>query len=165
MSKDMHITDQNKKEYCDKTVALEEGARTVYMMLAERLHNIKTDRLYEPYWGSWHEFTMEFKDLSPASISKMISVYDLFVLQYKFKPAELTKAGGWTKLYQMMKHIHSKKDAEKWLEKASVLSRQDLEKEIVISKTGIEMSECAHKDTYLVRVCRDCELKVEEYKE
>jgi len=159
------LSEQQNKKYCDQTLELEEGVRTVYMLLAERLYNIKNDRLYEPAWSSWYEFTMEFKDLSPASISKLISVYELFVLQYGFKQKELAKAGGWTKLYNIMKRIHSKADAENWLEKAETLSRQDLEKELVIAKTGIEMSECGHTDTYLVRVCRGCGLKVEEYED
>jgi hypothetical protein len=155
--------EEEKKEYCDGALKLEEGVRTVYLMLAERLHNIRESRLYEPFWSSWHEFTMEFKDLSPASISKMISVYDVFVLQYGFKPNELSKAGGWTKLYGMMKKINSKQDALDWLEKAESHSRQDLEKMLVESKTGVSMHECKHPNTVTIIVCEDCGEKIRDF--
>ena len=155
--------EQEKKNYCDKTLELEEGARTVYLMLAERLYHIREERLYEPAWSSWHEYTMEFKDLSPASISKMISVYELFIMQYGFKPNELTKAGGWTKLYQLMKQINSKADAEKWLGLAEVHSRQDLDKLLVESKTGVSMHECKHTETVTIRVCADCGEKIRDF--
>jgi len=156
-------SEDEKKKYCDTTLELEEGARTVYLMLAERLHDIRENRLYEPFWSSWQEYTMEFKDLSPASISKMISVYDVFIKQYGFTPAELAKAGGWTKLYQMMKKINSKQDALDWIEKAETHSRQDLERLLIESKTGISMHECKHPNTVTIIVCQDCGEKIRDF--
>src|SRR6185436_15469067 len=90
-----------KHKYCEKALMLEEAGRAMYLTLGEMLYNIRNDRLYEPYWGSWQEYCMEFKDLSGASISKLITVYEVFVLKFGFKVEELAKAGGWTKLYQL----------------------------------------------------------------
>ena len=160
---EINLTEDDKKGYCDTTLELEEGARTVYLMLAERLHNIREDKLYEPYWSTWHEYTMEFKDLSPASISKMITVYDVFIKQYGFTPKELVKAGGWTKLYQMMKRINSKQDAIDWIEKAEINSRQDLEKLLVEEKTGVSMHECKHPSVVTITICEDCGEKVRDF--
>ena len=151
------------KDYCDTTLQMETGARTVYLLLAERLYNIREERLYQSGWDSWQEFCMEFKDMSPASVSKLIAVYDVFVKQYGFKPDELAKAGGWTKLYQMLKLIHTKQDATKWLALAENASRQDINKFLVEAKTGVNMSECKHTTTFLVRVCEDCGEKWREH--
>lgn len=158
------IKDENyKKEYCDTTLQMETGARTVYLLLAERLYNIREERLYEAGWDSWQEFCMEFKDMSPASVSKLISVYDVFIKQYGFKADELAKVGGWTKLYQILKLVHTKEDALKWLQIAETSSRADLGKFLVEAKTGLEMNECKHEHTYLVRICEDCGEKWREY--
>lgn len=158
------MSQEESKKFCDDTLEVEAGARAVYLMLAGRLHRIRKDRLYEPHWSSWHEFTMEFKDLSSASISKMIRVYEVFVLEYGFSEKELIKAGGWTKLYQMLKHINSKSDAKKWLDSAEVLSRQDLEKEMKEVETGVSMHECKHANTVTIIVCEDCGEKMAEFK-
>lgn len=155
-------SDEKKKDYCDITLTMEEAARGVYLMLAERLYNIRQERLYEPFWSSWQEFTMEFKDISTASISKLIKVYEKFVLEFGFKPLELAKAGGWTKLYQMSGQIHTRADADKWLSLAETSSRQDLDKFLTEAKTGVDMSTCKHTTTYLIRVCEDCGEKTEE---
>lgn len=154
------LSDTQRKNFCDETLKLEEGARTVYLLLAERLHRIREGKLYEPQWSSWHEYTMEFKDLSSASISKMIRVYEVFVKEYGFTTAELIKAGGWTKLYQMLKHINSKADAKKWLAAGETLSRQDLDKEMTEHDTGVSMHECKHSSTVIIEVCEDCGEKI-----
>jgi len=156
-------TDEKKKEYCDLTLTMEEGARAVYLMLAERLYNIRQERLYEPYWSSWQEFNMEFKDLAPSSISKLITVYETFVLKFGYKPSELSKAGGWTKLYQMTKQVKSKADADKWLALGETHSRQDLDKYLVEAKTGVDMSGCPHAETYTVVICTHCGERVAKY--
>jgi len=150
-----HITEAEKKEYCDGTVKIEEGARLLFLMMGERLHKIKNEKLYEPYWDSWATFTMEFKELSGPSISKLIKVYEKFVLEYGFENDRLQKIG-WTKLYQITRHVESKEDAEKWLDLGEAQSRQDLNKTLIEAETGTEMTECGHKNTYVIRVCEDC---------
>lgn len=150
------IVEKKKHEYCKKTLEMEEGARMLYLLLGERLANIREERLYEPFWADWGTFCMEFKDLSPASISKIIKVYQLFVVKLGYSPEKLAKAGGWTKLYAISLHIKTKKDAEKWLALGESQSRQDLGKHLVEAKSGISMSDCKHKNTYVIRVCEDC---------
>lgn len=154
-----------KKNYCDITLEMEQGARMVYLMLGERLYKIREERLYEPFWSSWIEFCTEFKDLSVGSISKIIKVYEKFILQLGYSPSELVKAGGWTKLYEISKRISNKKDAEKWLELAEVNSRKDLNDYLIEDEVGVEMSECKHTDTYVIRVCKDCGNKERIYEE
>lgn len=149
-------TDIGKQKYCQRAVMLEEAGRAMYLTLGEMLFNIRNGRLYEPFWSSWQEYIMEFKDLSGASVSKLITVYEVFVLKYGFKIEELAKAGGWTKLYQLALVSPTRSKAEKWLAKAGVTTRNDLQKFLVEAKTGIDMSTCKHKDAYLIRICPDC---------
>jgi hypothetical protein len=143
-------------KYCEDALALEGVGRTVFFSLGKMLHKIREERLYEPYWDSWMSYCYEFKDLSPASISKLITVHEMFVLKYGYSPETLSETAGWTKLYQIAPHIHDKEQAEEWLEKAKTQTRQDLAKEITEAKTGVSMSECKHLKTFVIRVCEDC---------
>lgn len=159
------VSEASKHAYCQKTLELEEAAKLVYLQLGERLYNVRNERLYEAGWDSWDDFCMEFRDLSPASISKLISVYETFVLGYGFKPEKLARAGGWTKLYQISRHVKDREDAEEWLEKAEVSSRVDLGKSLVEAKTGVPMLECPHERTYTVEICEDCGERVRVYED
>lgn len=150
------LSEAKKHNYCQKAIEMEGIARGVYLTLGEMLYNIREEQMYEPHWSSWNEYCMEFKDFSQGSISKMISVYEVFILKYSFSPLELTKAGGWTKLYAMTPFIKSKADAKHWLGISSTLNRSDLTKELVEASTGVSMKECEHEDTFVFRVCKTC---------
>ena len=56
------ISDEKKHAYCKKAIAHETDARLLYLGMGEMLYNIRENRLYEPFWDSWHTYTMEFKD-------------------------------------------------------------------------------------------------------
>lgn len=155
--------DSEKHRYCENALKLEREARFSYLALGEMLFNIRQELLYEPFWSSWNEYCMEFKDLSQPSIAKLISIYETFVLKYGYKPEELAKVGGWTKLYSIIMYIKNKGDAKMWMDLASTLSRTDLTKYLVEAKTGIKMYECKHKKTFLIRVCEDCGNKERVY--
>lgn len=158
------ITKESEKHvYCENALKLEREARFSYLALGEMLYNIRQELLYEPFWSSWNEYCMEFKDLSQSSIAKLISIYETFVLKYGYKPEELAKAGGWTKLYSVIMYIKNKEDAKKWIHLASTLSRSDLGKYLVEAKTGVKMYECEHSDTFLIRVCEKCGNKERVY--
>lgn len=156
-------TEIKKHDYCEKTIELEHHARRLYLNMGERLFNIRNDRLYEPAWSSWQEFCMEFKDLSISSISKMISVYEVFILKYGFSPEKLAEVGGWTKLYALIPLIGSKSDAKEWLDKSALLTRQDLTKAVIEASTGVSMSSCKHPNAFLVKICPDCGDKEKVY--
>lgn len=155
--------DSSAYKYCEKAIELEREARFSYLHLGEMLYNIREERLYEPFWSSWNEYCMEFKDLSQPSIAKLTSIYATFVLKYGYKPEELAKVGGWTKLYSIIMYIKNKGDAKTWMHLASTLSRSDLGKYLTEAKTGIKMDECKHKNTFLIRVCEDCGNKERVY--
>lgn len=156
MTKELITKEAKNQKYCERAVVLEEAGRAMYLTLGEMLFNIRNNRLYEPFWSSWQEYTMEFKDLSGASISKLITIYEVFVVKFGFKIEELAKAGGWTKLYQLALVSPTKKEAKAWLAKAHTATREDLHKFLVEAKTGIDMRECKHPDAVLIQMCPAC---------
>ncbi len=151
--------------FCNKALELEQGARLTYLKLGAMLYKIREERLYEAGWESWVEYCMEFKDLSPSSISKLVSIYKKFVLELGFHQDYIPMQDvGWTKLYEMVPMVSNREQALKLLEKASVLNRQDLRKELIETRTGIEIKECKHLESYLIKVCPDCGDREKIYK-
>jgi hypothetical protein len=146
-----------KLNYCHKALELKKDIEFSYLKLAEMLYNIQLEKLYEPQWSSWLEFCMELR-LSKATVSKLMGIYQIFILKYGFEREEVTVVG-WTLLAETLPHIKKKSDAIKWLRNASSLSREHLKKEVVEAKTNVKMYECKHKDTYTIRICRDCKEK------
>lgn len=152
----MSRTEMQQYDYCNQAIQMEGVARGVFLTLGEMLYKIRESRMYEPHWSSWNEYCMEFKDMSQGSISKVIAVYETFVLKFGYTTDELSQAGGWTKLYALTPHIKTKEDAEKWLGVASTLNRSDLAKTLLEAKTGISMSDCPHIVTHTIRICDKC---------
>lgn len=148
--------------YCNSALALKKDIETIYLTLGEYLYNIKQGELYRPQWDSWEVFYAELK-MSQNMVNKLIKIYELFVLTYHFKEEEVITAGGWTIIQEILPVIENKEEAVKWLETAKTLTREDLRKEVKEAKTGIEMRRCAHKNTYLIKICRDCGNKEEVY--
>ena len=143
--------------FCNKALELEQNARLAYLKLGAMLYKIREERLYEAGWGSWVEYCMEFKDLSPSSISKLISIYKKFILELGFNHDFIPMRDvGWTKLYEMVPMVSDMQQAIGLMEKASVLSRQDLRKELIETRTGIEIKDCRHLEAYVIKVCPDC---------
>lgn len=162
MSNKLTISDEKKYIFCKKVLEMESDARMLYIKMGEMLYNIRNERLYEPAWSSWDEYCMEFKDFSKGSISKVISVYEVFVLKFGINPEKLAEVG-WTKLYSLIPMITSKTGALEWIKKANLLTRSDIDKELVEAKTGVEMRKCKHPDAFLIRICPDCGNKERVY--
>src|SRR3990167_4559410 len=123
-------------KYCNDALTLRESIENDFLVLAEHLHNIKEHHLYEPQWSSFVEFCFELR-MSQGSIDRLIQVHKTFILQYNLPRQEITHAGVGN-LFEVLSSIHTKKDAQKWLTKATTLTRQDLRKELTEHKTGID---------------------------
>lgn len=146
---------QKNLEYCEKTLTLKSALEEGFVALGERLGRIRDEELYKPQWSTFAEFLEEMK-LSEATASKMISIYQKFVIGFGIAPEKIALAGGWNPAYEISTFAQTKKEAVEWLEKSSTLTRQDLRKELQERKSGIPMKECKHKDTYTIKICRDC---------
>ena len=149
----MNLPTDNLK-YCNDALSLRESIENDFLSLGEYLYNIKEHNLFEPQWSSFVEFCFELR-MSQSSINKLIQLHKTFILDYQLPKAEITRAGA-SNLFDVLSSINNKKDAQKWLTKATLLTRQDLRKELTEHKTGIDMRNCKHKDTYHIEVCRDC---------
>lgn len=147
-------------KYCEETLELKANIEGGFLALAEHLYNIKEHSLFEPQWSSFLEFCDELR-MSQNNINKLIQIHQTFVLDYAIDKDKIKTAGGWSALQEILPMVSNKKQALKWLESASLLSRSDLRKNIIEEKTGIDMRHCRHKDTYTVKICRTCGVKVQ----
>lgn len=127
-----------------------------FLSLAEYLYQIKNNSLWQYGYTSWEEFRDEIK-LSDATISKLMKIYQTFVLDYGFTPDQIVSAGGWSVLAETLPLIRSKTDAEEWLHKSKELSLRDVRAEVREAKLGISATtECSHENAYVIRICPDC---------
>ncbi len=158
MSKEL----QKNLDFCNRALELKTALESNFLVLGEYLYQIKEGCLYEPNWQSWQEFSWELK-MSENSINKLMQIYKTLILGYGFTHQQILTAGGWSMVAEVLPMITSKKDALKWLTAASNLTRGDLRKEIKEAKTGLPMAACSHKNTFTMRVCRDCGEKHEVF--
>lgn len=149
-------------QYCDETISLLAKAQVAYLVLAQRLHEIKNKKLYLPRWETFQDFCMEMNELSTSQVSRLIGIHEKFTLQAGVTDEELSEAG-WTKVAMTLPIVNTKDEAIHWLEKAKTLTRSDLAREIKEFKTGKNMADCEHEKTYLVRICEECGDKRAEY--
>ncbi len=128
-----------------------------YLALAERLHRIHLNRMYQPNFDTFEDFLEEIK-ISKGTASKMINIYLTFVVKYKIENKKLADAGGWTVVAEVLPYITSKTSALDWLVKCRQLTRSDLRKTITERKTGIMMDTCKHKDEEIITFakCNTC---------
>ena len=148
-------------DYCQQTLTLKANIEHSFLALGERLKKIRDQRLYEPSWTSFYEYCEEMK-MNESTASRLIGIYEKFILEYHFEHQKLLEAGGWSVISECLPVIKSKNDAEEWLHKAKTLSRGDLRKELKEKKTGITETGCRH-DYYMLRVCRKCGEKTRVY--
>lgn len=154
----------NPIDFCEHTIVFKHYIETQYLEFAAQLKNIRDDKLYAGRWESFEDFLADpTMAMDKGTASKMISIHERFVLEYKIPTQKIAQVGGWSKVAEILPVIKDKKSAIKWLEQAASLSQSDLRKEIKEEKTGIKMSECEHKDFYLVKICRKCGDRIQDH--
>ena len=156
MSKE--LTENQKHNFCNDAIIAKRNIEWKFLEFGAMLHKIKAERYYEAGWSSWEEFEMELK-MSSATISKLLRIYETFVLRYEFKPQELAHVGGWSVVAEflpLVKEDTPKKEIVGWLSGAKEQTRADIRRTITEKKTGVSMATCKHKDTYTITICRDC---------
>lgn len=149
------MKDLARLNYCEETRLKVRELEGSFLVLGERLKKIRDEKLFIGQWETFEEYLEDVKLTAPTA-SKLINVYQKFLVEWQFRQEKLMEAGGWSVLYPILRIATSKEEAEEWVDKACVLSRKDLEKEITEAKTGIDMSKCKHHDTYVLKVCRTC---------
>lgn len=83
--------------YCHETINLKRTIQSAFLTLAERLYQIRSSEMWTANWASWADFLEEL-DVSEATASKLIRVYEVYVLQHAIDEEKLAKLG-WDSLY------------------------------------------------------------------
>jgi len=148
-------------KYCSQAISLKQSLESSFMTLAGYLYRINSEELYKPQWSSWDEFYNELK-ISKNTANKLVQIHSTMIVEYQFTPEEIVSAGGWSVIQDILPLCTSRKNAEKWLRKAEVLTRDDLRDEMKEEKTGVAQQHCKHLNTYTITICRDCGEKIED---
>lgn len=151
--------DKNKeivspRNYLKETIALQSQIEGAFLELGARLYRIRDEKLYEGEYESFDDFVITAK-LSKATASKLITVYEKFVLEHNL-PRKALASVGWSSLYTIAPYAGTKAKAIELVEKATLLTRADLEDSLRSEEDTHKHHNCKHTDTRLVRVCNEC---------
>jgi len=152
------LSEENRHGFCLKAIELKKEIESRFVDLGGFLYEIRERRHYEAGWSSWEEYTMELK-MSTSMISRLIRIYETFVLKYQFAPEQIASAGGWTTVAVLLPEIKEntpKNDVSIWLEEMVGLTREHAKQAIIERKGGIQIAECEHKETYTLKICKSC---------
>lgn len=156
----------NNIDFCEDAISKKHLMEIQWLELCAMLKEIRDGALYEGRWDSFEDFLQDPQmGLDKASASKMITIHEKFVLEYKMSPARIANVGGWSKVAEILPAVKDKKSAEEWMDKATSLSKTDLRKEVKEERNPDSIA-CKHKDSYKVVMCccRQCGNKeVEKY--
>lgn len=152
------LTEQKNYKVCLAAIEAKKDIEWRFLSLGKMLYEIKAGRLYEAGWDSWDTYCMDLK-LSQTSISKLLNIYEVFVLHYKIEPEKLAEAGGWSSIAELLPLIKTEttpvERVHELLGIAIAQPRKDLRKSIYEIKKG---KACAHKKTHrlVLEICDDC---------
>lgn len=150
--------------FCTDTIELKERAEIEFLELGRRLCEISRGRLWRGGWDSWEEYLHELR-MSQGTASKLMRIYQLLVERHGFSPANIASAGGWTVVAEVLPAMKEKHEAERWMDLARRLSRTDLRRTFHEETKETNMLTCRHTDTYLLRICNECGLKMKVFED
>lgn len=145
--------------YCEDTISQKHVLEMAWLDLCKRLKEIRDGEMFKGRWDSFEDFLNDPQmGMDKSTASRMITIHEKLILEYKVKPTVIANAGGWTKVAEVMPVINTKEDAEEWLSKCEHLSKADVRKEVKRVQSQIDGKDCKHKDTYqlVLKVCRYC---------
>lgn len=144
------MTSLTTTDYVSETISLKRQIEGYFIQLAERLHNIKENRLWEGNYATYSEFLQEI-DISESTSTKLILIYRTFVLNDGLKPEEIAGVS-WTTLYEITR-VEGKDARKEFVENANVLKRNDIIGAVNEFKTG-----CVNHDFEEISMkrCKTC---------
>lgn len=146
--------EKQNHDYCNETLKLKGGIEGSFIELGKRLRTIRDQKKFAPYWESFDGYLDDMR-MSKGTASKLINIYERFVLQYQIPIPELA-AIGWSPLSEILPVVQNKTDAVRWVKVAADNPLRELRDEIREHKTGVEMRHCKHKNVIIIEVCKDC---------
>jgi len=112
-------------------------------------------------YDNWEQYlsTPEVS-VSGSTASRLMNIYEVFVLEYKFPTSELEEIDI-SKLFEILpivKRLELKQDVEGWLDKARELGVRDLRIEKKSYYLGTDPKDCKHENTKEVHYwrCNNC---------
>jgi len=135
------------QQFLTETIQLAKTVRESMVVIGGRLIKIKEDGLWEGSFETWESFT-EAIDMSPASASRIMTVYREWIEQAHFTVEEIAHVGI-SNLYagRNLLETKSKEDA---LATVETLRRSDVEKLV----KG-EVADHEHKIISYCTICRE----------
>lgn len=153
-------------DFCEHTIAFKHFIETQWLEFAGQLKEIRDGGLYEGRWDSFEDFLNDpAMAMDKGTASKMITIHERFILEYKIPPIKIANVGGWSKVAEILPAVKDKKSAEKWLDEAASLSKADLRKQVNEERHPGSIG-CKHQDSYkvIMSCCRQCGNKeIEKY--
>lgn len=142
--------------YLQKTIEMKFAIEGGYLVLAERLAKIRDEEMYLPEYENFVGFLDEM-NISEATASKMINIYQRFVVEYEIPKDTIIAAGGWSTIAELLPHAKDKETALTLIDKVSGLMPGDKRRAMRELKTGIAMDTCKHIwDEIHLRQCKKC---------
>jgi hypothetical protein len=149
-------------ELCQATIKMKYKLEANFLEFAKYLCHIHIRHLWDKQWDTFEDFLWEMH-IERSQGFHYIEIYKLFA--DKVAPARLAKIGI-SKLIDVLPAVRKDPDrAMEFFEMAETMPRIDLRRTLHEEKCGVDMLKCEHKDTYLIRVCRDCGLRIKEFEE
>lgn len=147
-------TEQQQHEFLEETREMAITTSFANILLAGRLYRIKEEKLWQAGYDSWDDYLMDLK-VKPAKATKLMKVHKKFILDYGIKPEKAAEVG-YTVLYNAHNVIEDKEDAKEFVENAIKMTSTDTTRIIEERKAVNKIEDCEHKNTYTVRICKDC---------
>jgi hypothetical protein len=157
-------TETKQYEFLEETKKLLGQTSIAQFILAERLHRIKEERLWQAGYESFDDYCMELKTYNSGTISKLMTIHKKFVIEYQIPQEKLAEVG-WTILYKAKNVLTGKEDAEEFVDNAIIWTGSDTNREIASRKSGKDIDDCLHENTILVRICKECGQRWEQHEE
>ena len=152
------LSEKSQLAICNSAIEAKKDIEWKFITVGGLLHKIKNERLWKAGWGSWAEYQMDF-GMTQTDISKLMNIYDIFILHYEFKPLEIVEAGGWRKVGELLPLVRLKTaprgEVEGDLGISLAQPREDLRLTVADIKRG---AVCEHEHTrrLVLDICEDC---------
>lgn len=149
---------------CQKGLELMKVLEQGFLKLGEVLMEIRNNQAYYPQWESFGDYLEEGHVMSEANASKLITVYNRYIIKMQEPEQELVKIG-WSKLYDLHRTYDEDQELRDAMLDASLLTTSHLRQKLHEKKAGVDQTTCKHTNTYTIKVCRDCNFREKIYEQ
>lgn len=153
MKKNLSLIEKNKiaQKSDDELSKWRRIGSISYLYQGKILKKIKEDNLYKylgesPEYESFELYTNS-RGIDLRKAYYLIQIYSVFIEEYKYNPEELSDIH-WTSLRSILQCVNSH-NVKDLIEKARILTRGDLDKEVKLLKAGLTSMEELDKHIHL----------------